>query len=235
MSNEIERIIWISAIKPGMEEAFLTELAGADAALKKRLKQQGVETCSVFREGRYLFTYLEQLQGGNGDSAGSQVERVRLWAADEKLSALLETWPSIGGAGGSLELRMNDIFHDDLPQPDVPWRHPDYRPTQRVGSLSRLKPDQYASYVFLHYQLQEEKPRLFNKYYIIGSLGEYIFSYQELPAIVEPPRKGLLSTKETPPDWGVAMEPHFEPWTDKPEAERLWCVMEELFYMGRGE
>ncbi|WP_090982671.1 hypothetical protein [Paenibacillus sp. CF384] len=229
MSNDIERIIWISAIKPGMEEAFLTELAGADASLKARLKQCGVETCSVFREGRYLFTYLEQLLGS------AAIERARLWAADEKLLSLLETWPSIDGAKGTYELRMNDIFHDDLPQSDVPWRHPDYRPTQRVGSLSRLKPNQYASYVFLHYQLQEEKPRLFNKYYIIGSLGEYIFSYQELPAIVEAPRKGLLSTKETPPDWGVAMEPHFEPWTDKPEAERLWCVMEELFYMGREE
>ncbi|RAP74676.1 hypothetical protein [Paenibacillus montanisoli] len=220
MPANIHRFMWISAIKRGMEEAFATELAGAGVQLRKRLQRQGVLTCSVFREGRYLFTYLE---AGGADS---------LWAWDDRLSSLLDAWPGIGERDAH-ELRMNDIFHDDIPLDDVPWRRPGYRPTQRVGSLAKLKPEQYASYVFLHYQLQEEQPRLFNKYYTIGSFGDYIFSYHELPAIVEPTRKGLLATSETPPDWGVAMAPHFEPWADDTEREPVWRVMEEIFSMSR--
>ncbi|WP_308637460.1 hypothetical protein [Paenibacillus silvisoli] len=228
-ASNVNRYMWVSAIKSGMEEAFAVELAGAGVQLRKRLLEQGVQTCSVFREGRYLFTYLEaDCDIGSGAAAEAEVDS--LWSWDERLSALLESWPGIGREQNAYELRMNDIFHDDVPTEDVPWRRPGYTPTQRVGSLARLKPEQYASYVFLHYQLQEEQPRLFNKYYIIGSFGEYIFSYHELPAIVEPARKGLLATKETPPDWGVAMAPHFDPW---PDLQEPWRVMEELFSMSR--
>ena len=129
-------------------------------------------------------------------------------------------------------LRLNDIFHDDVQTDDVPWRRPDWKPARRAGKLARLKPEMYASYVFLHYQLQEEQPRLFSKYYTIGSFGPYIFSYDELPGIVEPPRAGRLDTKRTPADWPAAMLPHFEPWgPEVSEGEQLWRETESLFHL----
>lgn len=215
--------MWVSALKPGMEEAFVQELKEQREQLQVRLHKQGALVYSVFREGSYLFTYLEQAADGREKQIGC------IW--NVALTALLQAWPALEGeAAGTYEMRMNDIFHDDCPMDDVPWRRPGYRAEQRVGSLARLKPDKYSSYVFLHYQLQEEKPRLFNKYYTIGSFGRYIFSYQELPSQVEQARIGQLSTKNSPLNWGEVMEPHFEPWTEKPDAERLWCVLEELFH-----
>lgn len=228
MVEKIERFMWVSAIKPGMEEGFVQQLAAQQELLQSSLGERGAIVCSVFREGSYLFTYLEQ-------AIGESVERISgIWTelGAGTLTSLLQAWPSLDGGAMAYELRMNDIFHDDEPMVDeVPWRRAGYRAEQRVGSLARLKPEKYCSYVFLHYQLQEEQPRLFSKYYTIGSFERYIFSYNELPSIVEPSRSGQLSTTNTPPDWGVAMEPHFEPWTAKPEAERLWCVMEELFHL----
>ncbi|REE86529.1 hypothetical protein A8990_110139 [Paenibacillus taihuensis] len=219
MREAIERFMWVSAIKPGMEEAFVEQLAAQQEQLQSNLRERGAIVCSVFREGNYLFTYLE---------SAKQIDSI--WTDAEMLTPLLQAWPSLDGEAGTYELRMNDIFHDDWPNVDeVPWRHSGYRAEQRIGSLARLKPEMYSSYVFLHYQLQEEKPRLFSKYYMIGSFDQYIFSYNELPSIVEQPRVGQLTTTNSPPDWGEAMEPHFEPWTEMVEAERLWCVMEEFF------
>ncbi|AZN39246.1 hypothetical protein [Paenibacillus albus] len=223
MRQNIERFMWVSALKPSMEEAFVQELNEQREQLQISLQKQGVLVCSVFREGSYLFTYMEQ--EGEGRIGGS------LW--NEALTPMLQGWPVLaldGGPAETYEMRMNDIFHDDCEVGDVPWRRPGYRAERRVGSLARLRPDLYSSYVFLHYQLQEEKPRQFNKYYTIGSFGSYIFSYQELPAVVEPPRIGQISTKNSPINWGEVMEPHFEPWTEKLDAERLWCVLEELFH-----
>ncbi|WP_143069301.1 hypothetical protein [Paenibacillus sp. OV219] len=49
-----------------------------------------------------------------------------IWS--EALSTLLQAWPALdAGAAGTYELCMNDIFHDDCPMDDVPWRRPGYR------------------------------------------------------------------------------------------------------------
>lgn len=48
---------------------------------------------------------------------------------------------------------------------------------------------------------------------------------------MEPPRSGNLDSKQTPPDWGAAMQPHFEPWPELPEEQRLWRETEALFHL----
>lgn len=123
---------------------------------------------------------------------------------------------------------MNPIYHDDEPDSGLQWRESDYRPEHRVGSLARLKPEMYASYVFLHYQLQEETSRKFNQYYFISSFEQYIFSYQEMPERVRTPRKGKLATHNTPENWGAAMHPHFELWENREKNEQIWHVLEEI-------
>ncbi|MBM7567146.1 hypothetical protein [Paenibacillus sacheonensis] len=246
MAKPDTRFMGVSAIKQGREEAFLPALEAVRGELRTQLVSMGAAACSLFRLGRYLFLYAElpeqQSGGPNATAAGTALpqsaepdsallQAERLWDMTG-LRPLLDAWPSLQ-AEASFVLRMNDIFHDDVPMDDVPWRRPDWKPAQRHGKLARLKPAMYSSYVYLHYQLQEELPRKFNKYYMIGSFGAYIFSYAESPGLVEPSRAGLLDSKQTPSDWPAAMLPHFEPWgPEVSEEEQLWRDLQPLFHFG---
>ncbi|MNE87220.1 hypothetical protein D3C80_1843930 [compost metagenome] len=73
-----------------------------------------------------------------------------------------------------------------------------------------------ASYIYFHYQLQEEHAFYGPKYEIIALHENLLFGYQEFPAVVEEPvlpRK--LHTSGTPADWKDSrMELHFQPWED---------------------
>lgn len=258
--TDIQRFMGVSAIKDGKEDAFLHAFAEGSEELRRRLNALSADACSMFRLGRYVFLYAEfgagagsaaqgfgaSIESGvlpeiGAQSAIAAAERAAvdpdpartgaesLWS--EELRALLEPWPSLLGGETEYVQRLNDIFHDDVPMDDVPWRRPDWKPTRRQGKLARLKPDMYASYVFLHYQLQEELPRGFSKYYTIGSFGPYIFSYEEQPSTVEPKRSGRLSTAETPGDWHAVMHPHFEPWPGSSGDDQLWREMEALFHL----
>ncbi|PYI55574.1 hypothetical protein [Paenibacillus flagellatus] len=95
---------------------------------------------------------------------------------------------------------------------------------ERIGSVARLKPEMYASYVFYHYAKQEETPNSFNPTYIIGAHEEVLFSYEEKPA----PARGMGGTRRTwpapvvPDDWHGVMRPHFIPWSDGERGPLLW-------------
>ena len=118
--------------------------------------------------------------------------------------------------------RMMDIFHYHESQDESHWQrsHPNPKATARVN---RLKPEMYASYVFYHYQLQEEHPAIGDKYGIIGADENLLFFYQEEPKTVEPARhKGRLTTRNSPrEDWQELMTQHFLPWEDGGEPWRL--------------
>ena len=73
-----------------------------------------------------------------------------------------------------------------------------------------------SSYIYYHYQLQEERAFHGPKYEIIGMHENLLFGYQEFPAVVEEPVvPGRLRTKGTPDNWGDSrMDLHFQPWED---------------------
>jgi hypothetical protein len=48
-----------------------------------------------------------------------------------------------------------------------------------------------------------------------------------LVELLEPQYDGRLNTKNTPPNWGEFMDPHFAPWPD--DGPRLWRQCQELF------
>src|SRR5262249_7647366 len=96
MTNQnMERFMWVSAIKPGQEEVFVQQLAAQQEPLQRSLREQGALMCSVFREEGYLFTYLEQTAGAISS----------IW--NEALTPLLQAWPTLDGTAGTYELRMN--------------------------------------------------------------------------------------------------------------------------------
>jgi hypothetical protein len=73
-----------------------------------------------------------------------------------------------------------------------------------------------ASYIYYHYQLQEERAFLGDKYEIIAIHENMLFGYQEFPKVVEQPlAPPKLKTSGTPADWSDSrMDLHFQPWED---------------------
>ncbi|OWA34479.1 hypothetical protein B9G55_16570 [Saccharibacillus sp. O16] len=140
--------------------------------------------------------------------------------------AVLSVWP--GSSQRRLFVPMMDIFHYQHPVDREHWRRKTQ--TESYGRLARLRPEQVSSYVFYHYQYQEEKPGDGDKYGIIGLHENMLFFYAERPSTVEPaPYAGRLNTRQTPEDWGAVMQPHFIEWQDASENERIWLNLKPMF------
>ncbi|WP_240941503.1 hypothetical protein [Paenibacillus sp. HB172176] len=178
--------------------------------LRARMKEIEASHLSLFSEGSCLFLYYE--------SPNEEVDPRFLFAGCE---AALEQWP---GENMTREwVPMMDIFHYQMPFGDVDWRPASKKSAKPFARIARLKPDKVASYVFYHYQYQEEKPGDGDKYGIIALNENLLFFYSEQPAtIAAPPYEGMLATSATPRDWAAAMLPHFIPWNSSTEPPQLW-------------
>ena len=213
----MKRLMYVSQLKKEHVTDFKSHLSLPQHALtlKDWLASQGIVTCSLYIYDRQLFLYMECLE----------LEFEFSWPP--VFLDWLEWWP------GEHELRkcvpMLDIFHDGYPITLESWRG-ERVIEQRIGSLARLKPEMYSSYVFYHFQGQEEMTQGFNKTYLIGAYENYIFSYQEHPAVVqEKAKRDPMKPSNSPPNWHEVMYPHFQLWEDTSEKEKLWRVMETVF------
>lgn len=125
----------------------------------------------------------------------------------------LDDWP--GQELPRKWIHLIDVFHFNAPMDAAHWRRK--APVERqVGRIAHLKPEMVASYVYYHYQLQEEHTFHGPKYEIIGIHENLLFGYQEFPAIIEEPiLPKKLATSGTPEDWNESrMDLHFQPWPD---------------------
>jgi L-rhamnose mutarotase len=212
---KLQRLLFLSQLKPRAGVDFQAGMKSETESFTQWLKDRGIVEFSLYAHELLLFFYIEV------------AESMDEFAWPEPLRKFFEEWP--GQPQVRTAVRMPDIFHDGQPRDDEPWRA-GRTVERRVGALARLKPERYSSYIFYHYQMQEEIPEAFNKTYMIGAYDNYIFSYQELPAVVsEDKPRGLLSTRQTPSDWQAVMLPHFDPWPDTAEDGRLWRNMKLLF------
>lgn len=209
----IKRFMYRSQIKVTCLNDFISLLKTRKSKWISRLKQQGVSTCSIFASGPMLFVYVE---------ANSDFQQ---FAWEDHDLEYLEPWP--GEKSARYAVPMLDIYHRNKPVPERKWRIEE-NVVERVGSLARLKADMFSSYVFFHFQLQEEQPGNGNKTYLIGSHERYIFSYAELPKVIEIAPPGKLSTNHSPGNWQEIMKPHFDQWEDLPEGENNWRALEEI-------
>jgi hypothetical protein len=130
-----------------------------------------------------------------------------------ELAPFLEEWP--GEAVPRTWIPLIDVFHFNAPASPEHWLRKG-SVERRVGRIAHLKPEMAASYVYYHYQLQEEWAFHGPKYEIIGLHENLLFGYQEFPAVVEQPvLPKKLQTAGTPNNWGDArMDLHFQPWPD---------------------
>ncbi|MFN8443346.1 MAG: hypothetical protein U0175_21395 [Caldilineaceae bacterium] len=219
----IHRSIYRAQAKAGQAEAAVAWFQRRAQDLRLGFSPGELMTLSLFRWGVHFLLYWESVEEE---------------AAPELLfgdgSVLLEMWP--GGAtlqppSARCFVPMMDIFHCLAPQSVEDWRRKS--PIEQVvGRVARLQPEMVSSYIFYHYQLQEEQPGSFDKYGIISIHENLIFFYQEHPFIVEEPRRvGKLATTHTPADWHGTMFPHFKLWEDALAGQEIWREVELVFHL----
>lgn len=161
-----------------------------------------VMTAQLYRHGDLVFLYAETL--------GAPADPEALVPA---LSGALAPWPTPEGT--TTWVPLVEVFHFNAPVDADHWRRKT-PPDQRLGRVAFLRPEKVASYVYYHYQLQEERAFGGGKYESIWLLGTLLFQYKERPVDTEPPVvAGALATRGTPADWTQArMDLHFRPWPD---------------------
>jgi len=206
------RQVWRGHLADGSEP---TELETLRTHLQSLVATEQLLTASLFRWEQRLFLY---------------VEAVGVAADPEDLTASLHKdlacWP--GESNPRHWVPMTDIFHYHQCLGASQWARKT-TPVSRIGRVMRIRPEMAASYIFLHYQLQEERPASGDKYGLINLHEDLMFFYLEEPAVVEAPLyEGGLSTKNTPGDWHTLMARHFQPWT-KDDVDPQWRPVDCLF------
>ena len=202
-------------IKEGSVEHFADSLQGKKAEIDNQLAVMRVHFFKVFQFSDLLFIYLE-----------SEITLSK-FDLPSSFDGMLMDWP--GESGNRKFVSMLDIFHDAIPRSESVWRDSGL-PRESLGSIVYLRPEKYCSYVFYHFQLQEEGIRKFNKHYVIGAHENCLFSYQELPAVVDNTNHDrVLDTNVSPENWTELMGEHFRPWPEGLDIEKPWKSMKEIF------
>lgn len=211
----VHRLVFRAQLRAAGADRLMEQLAVQKPALEKRLAANELMTASIFRWRDQLFFYYECPRG-----------KIAPEELTVSLSDLLEVWP--GASAPRRWVPMMDIFHYSRPLSAAHWRRSE-PPVERTARVIYLRPEMVSSYIFYHYQLQEEKPGALNsKYGLISQHENLLFFYMEKPDVEEEESyAGHLKTKNTPPNWGEVMDPHFAPWPDE-DGERLWRPIECL-------
>lgn len=202
------------AATPDLSDVDATLRGHADA-LRAQVATGALLTVSAFRRGADVFVYHE--------SVGAPVDVHDMFAG---AVPLLAQWP--GGPAVRHFVPMMDIFHCGEPLSLDYWRRK--QPVENhEGKVIRLRPEKVASYIFYHYQMQEETPGSFDKFSIIGIHENLLFFYLEKPFVLEaPPKPGSLATTNTPDNWHEVMFQHFQPWADSNGVDDLWRDAEHV-------
>jgi hypothetical protein len=213
--EKMERFMYraqtIKYSKAGIRAAIVL----CDDKVKKLIEAGILMTVSLFQFKNQLFLYYECIE-----------EEIKPQRFLEPFDDLLESWPGMNDA--RKWILMPNIFHFDRPVSPEQWKrrlHVD----KRVGRIAQIKQGMLSSYIFHHYQLQEEKRETGNKYCVIGLNESLIFHYEEFPSdVCAPSFAGSLTTSNTPADWRKLMDPHFIQQKNADGDKVNFIVMEPL-------
>lgn len=197
----MKRMIYRGKFKEGLEEIAIENML-KEPNVKKFLDNGRIMTIGAFKWEGNVFLYYECIE--------EEIFPEQIFTAMEEF---LIDWP------GEKELRkwipMIDVFHFNEPASVEHWKRKE--PVEsRMGRVAHLKPEMMSSYIYYHYQLQEERAFLGPKYEIIAMHENLLFGYQEFPKLVEEPiLPKKLNTSSTPKDWKDSrMDLHFQAWED---------------------
>jgi hypothetical protein len=196
------RCIYRAQLKEGLEDEGIKLIQQRAEAARKDLESNEIMVMTGHKWKRSVFLYIECL---------NEPFHPDRWFAG--MEQVFENWP------GHDEYRswipMIDVFHFNRPVSPEHWRRKE--PVERrVGRVAHLLPEMAASYIYYHYQLQEEHAFFGPKYEIIAMHENLLFGYQEFPAVVEEPLAPRgLQTSGTPENWADSkMNLHFQAWPD---------------------
>lgn len=205
----MQRRIYRAVLIEGKEKEAIERLKAAKQKLVALSERGDIECPSIFRYGKQIFMYFEF----------SKTE-VSPEAIFTEATAYLEQWPGL--EKNRKWVLMHDIFHYQAPQNHEEWRRKT-KVEMPWGRVIRLKPEMISSYIFYHYQYQEEKPGDGDKFGIIGIHEDLLFFYCEYPTYLEKPTyKGSFDTTNTPLGWGELMGKHFLDWPDASSNDDNW-------------
>ncbi len=218
----IYRALYRAQCQAERAEAAVAELRTRATNLSLGTTAGDLLTVSLLRWKDQLFAYWESI-----DQPRAPEE---LFAGAD---GWLEPWP--GAATPRTFVPMMDIFHYLAPEnlagdPVERWRRK--APVEQVwGRVARLQPQMVSSYIFYHYQMQEEKPGVGDQYGLIALHENLIFFYQERPAVQQAAEKpGKLATTNTPEQWHDVMFPHFQLWDDAPPGQEIWREVDAIMH-----
>lgn len=197
----MKRMIFRAQWKEGEEDTGLKQLKDTSVA-QKLIDDGDLMTVAAFTWLNHIFLYYECIQ-----------QELQPEALFKTLGACLEDWP--GKSNKRKWMPMIDVFHFNEPVSYENWLRKE--PVERrVGRVAHLKPEMIPSYIYYHYQLQEERAFLGDKYEIIALHDNLMFGYQEFPKVIEQPlTTPKLTTSGTPENWNDSrMDIHFQPWAD---------------------
>jgi hypothetical protein len=197
----MKRLIYRGQFKEGVEDAAKVNMQAEKKAIK--LVQDGlIMTLAAFYWEQQVFLYYECIQ--------------QVFLPEDifpEMKEYLVNWP--GERNNRKWIPMIDVFHFNEPADYEHWVRKE--PVEiRRGRVAHLKTEMMSSYIYYHYQLQEERAFLGGKYEIIAMHENLLFGYQEFPNVVEQPvLPKKLSTAGTPANWNDSrMDLHFQPWED---------------------
>ena len=172
-----------------------------------------LQAFSVFCHGDIVAVYYESSEGEQ------DIEKMLAPVAP----MLLDIVQGSGKKWG----RMWELFHYSGYADAEQWQRK-VEKKKGIMLMNRLKPEMFSSYVFHHYQLQEEEPGSGDRYGLISFYDGLMCFYMEEPTETDkPPRKGKLDTKNSPLEqWHEIMGQHFIPWEDY---DKPWKPMEPVF------
>jgi hypothetical protein len=214
--NHVTRSLYRAQCKPGQMAEMAAAFLAQQGRFQALIADGALLTVSVFQWQRHSFVYWE--------SVGQPLTPADLFGP---VAEHLEAWPGMDEPRTFIPLM--DIFHGLEPESRAHWQR--RHPVERIqGRITRLQPHMVSSYIFYHYQLQEEQPGSHDKYWLIGIHENLLFFYQELPPVPEP-RPGKLTTANTPDDWQAGMFPHFLLWDDAPPSETIWRSVDLILHL----
>jgi hypothetical protein len=111
---------------------------------------------------------------------------------------------------GTIWQQLFEVFEYSRPINDKQWERQNLIRQPQIR-LQYLRENMVSSYVFYHFQLQEERPKLMNnKYGMIFLLGNLLVMYGETPSETDNSiYPGKLITHNTPENWSELMNIHF--------------------------
>lgn len=211
----MERFIYTAKLLEGKENALKLYLESYQKNLESKMENNQLMTISGFILDDQFYLYYECI--GEAEKPESLFPSAKDY---------LKQWPN-----GSFFARMYDVFHYNRPLSAEHWQRKQ-KPQKFWARLAHLKPEKVSSYIYYHYQMQEEKPGNGDKYGIIGLLGNTLFFYCEEPMVQETALyDGLLKTHNTPDDkdWQPIMDTHFESWNGRTVDGAPWLELEMIF------